>query len=224
VRDFPAISGDAWSIRANPPQLFTPSSHPFLTSVISRRVFLAGSLCSLLGCAFPGRPPGGAAQIPVSNPLLVATQNEELVWERAIDVLHDFQFEIGRENRLGRVIETVPKVGAGLLEPWHHDSVGFHSRLESSLQSIRRIAIISLQPDDSGQGYLVSVTVLKEIEDLVGVAGNSAGAATFSESTPLIRDLNPVVGQSTPSTWLPMGRDPLLEEAILRRLRTVYSW
>lgn len=192
--------------------------------MVSRRLFLTGTLCGFLGCAIPGTGQWGAAQVPVSNPLLVASQNEELVWERAIDVLHDFQFEIGRENRLGRVIETVPKVGAGLLEPWHHDSVGFGNRLESSLQSIRRIAIISLQPDDQGQGYLVSVTVLKEIEDLVGVAGNSAGAATFSESTPLIRDLGPVVGQSTISTWLPMGRDPLLEEAILTRLRTVYSW
>ncbi|WP_437225541.1 hypothetical protein SH661x_004110 [Planctomicrobium sp. SH661] len=192
--------------------------------MVSRRLFLTGSLCSLLGCALPGGSRSTSAPIPVSNPLLVATSNEELVWERAIDVLHDFQFEIGRENRLGRVIETVPKVGSGLFEPWHHDSVGFENRLESSMQSIRRIVIISLQPDDGGQGYLVSVTVLKEIEDLVGVAGNSAGAATFSESTPLIRDLSPVVGQSSPSTWLPLGRDGLLEEAILTRLRTVYSW
>ena len=192
--------------------------------MVSRRLFLTGSLFSCLGCALPGTAPSGAAQVSVSNPLLVASQNEELVWERAIDVLHDFQFEIGRENRLGRVIETVPKVGAGLFEPWHHDSVGFENRLESTLQSIRRIALISLQPDDQGQGYLVSVTVLKEIEDLAGVAGNSAGAATFSESTPLMRDLGPVVGQSTVSNWLPQGRDPLLEEAILNRLRTVYSW
>jgi len=192
--------------------------------VVPRRLFITGTLCSLLGCALPGPGQMGAAPVPVSNPLLVASQNEELVWERAIDVLHDFQFEIGRENRLGRVIETAPKVGAGLLEPWHHDSVGFTNRLESSLQSIRRIVLVSLQPDDQGQGYLVSVTVLKEIEDLIGVAGSSAGAATFPESTPLMRDLNPVVGQSGPSRWLPLGRDPLLEEAILTRLRTVYSW
>lgn len=192
--------------------------------MISRRLFIAGTLSSCLGCALPGSVPPESAPIPVSNPLLVTSRNEELVWERAIDVLHDFQFEIGRENRLGRVIETVPKVGAGLLEPWHHDSVGFHNRLESTLQSIRRTVLISLQPDDAQQGYLVGVTVLKEIEDLAGVAGNSAGAATFSESTPLIRDLNGVVGQSTPSIWLPMGRDELLEAAILTRLRTVYSW
>ncbi|WP_437186447.1 hypothetical protein SH668x_003599 [Planctomicrobium sp. SH668] len=193
--------------------------------MLPRRFFLAGALGGLLGCSLPGRSfRGQNAQVPVTNPLLVMSRNEELVWERAIDVLHDFQFEIGRENRLGRVIETLPKVGAGLFEPWHSDSVGFESRLESSLQSIRRIVLISLQPDDNGQGFLVSVTVQKELEDLPGVAGNSAGAATFSESVPLARDLAPVVGQSSASYWIPQGRDLLLEEAILRRLHTVYSW
>jgi hypothetical protein len=160
----------------------------------------------------------------VTNPLLVATSNEELVWERAVDVLHDFQFEIATENRLGRVIETLPKVGSGLFEPWHHDSVGFDNRFESTLQSIRRVVQISLQPDDSGQGYLVSVAAYKELEDLPGVAANSPGAATFSESTPEIRLLDPVVGQSSPSNWIPQGRDPALENAILNRLRAVYSW
>lgn len=158
----------------------------------------------------------------VSNPVLVLTKNEEFVWERAIDMLHDFQFEIANENRLGRVIETAPKVGAGVLEPWHHDAVGLESRLEGSLQSIRRIVQVSLQPDDNNQGYLVSVAAYKELEDLPGIAGNSPGAATFSESTPLVRNLNPVVGQTSPSVWIPMGRDVLLEQAMLTRLRAAY--
>ncbi len=195
----------------------------FVPVVVTIRVLALGALCSLLGCAFPGRGPVANAPVSISNPLLVSTRNEELVWERAVDVLHDFQFEIAQENRLGRVIETIPKVGANVLEPWHHDSVGLDNRLESSLQSIRRIVQLSLLPDESGTGYLVSVVALKEREDLPGVAGNSAGAATFSESTPLIRNLNPVVGQSSPSIWLPLGRDGLLEQAILQRLRAVYS-
>jgi hypothetical protein len=69
----------------------------------------------------------------------------------------------------------------------------------------------------------VNVVARKEIEDLPGVAGNSPGAATFSESTPMERNLNPVVGQSTPSVWIPVGRDPTLEQAILARLRAMYS-
>lgn len=177
----------------------------------------------LIGCAIPQVNPFASAPGPATNPLLVATQNEELVWERAVEVLHEFHFEIGRENRLGRVIDTKPLVGAGMLEPWHRDSVTLTDRLESSLQSIRRRAQVSMQPDDQGRGYLVSVAVYKELEDLPGVAANSAGAATFSESTPLDRDLNPVVGQSTPSIWIPVGRDPGLEQSLLQRLKVVYS-
>ena len=159
--------------------------------------------------------PGGA--------IYVSTLNEELVWERAIDVLHEFQFEIDNENRLAKVIRTAPKVGASLLEPWHKDAVGFESRLEGTLQSIRRTVEVSMQLDDQGRGYVVSVAAYKETEDLPGLAANSPGAATFSESEPLTRDLDPVVGQSSPSLWVPAGRDPLLEQALLARLRAVYS-
>jgi hypothetical protein len=174
-------------------------------------------------CAMPGGAPLVRSGPPISNPIRVATTNEELAWERAVDVLHEFQFEIARENRLARVIETVPKVGSGLLEPWHPEAVTLESRLEGSLQSIRRIVQISLQPDDQRRGFLVSVVAHKEVEDLPGIAANSPGAATFPESTPLERDLDPVVGQSTPSTWVAAGRDLPLEQAILKRLHAVYS-
>lgn len=174
------------------------------------------------GCATPIRTPFTQPRA-TTNPLFVATSNEELVWERAVDVLHDFQFDIGQENRLARVIETLPKAGASLLEPWHSDSVGVPNRLESTLQSVRRTVQISMQPSDQQPGFLVSVAVYKEIEDLPGLAANSPGAATFSESTPLERDLDAVVGQSTPSGWIRVGRDTALEQAILARLFTAYS-
>lgn len=172
---------------------------------------------------------GSSAQFPTANaqpiagPLYVGTTNEELVWERAVDVLHDFNFQIERENRLGKVIQTSPKVGASLFEPWHKDAVGFNSRLEGTLQSVRRTVQISMQPDDQGTGYVVNVAAYKEREDLPGIAANSPGAATFEESQPLSRDLNPVVGQTAPSKWIPAGRDPLLEQAILAKLQQVYS-
>lgn len=191
---------------------------------VKSRLLLLLVCCALAaaGCALPGLA-NYAVPGPVSNPLLVACRNEHDLWERSVDVLHELQFDIGRENRLGHVIETVPKTGASLLEPWHKDSVSLASRWESTLQSIRRTVQLQFQPDDNGNGFLVSVVVLKELEDLPGVAGNSAGAATFSESQPLERDLNPVVGQSTPSQWIPVGRDAELEQVILQRLSVAYS-
>lgn len=184
-------------------------------SLLTTVVCLAVWACAPLEPArIPTGMQGGNA------PLFVRANNEEVVWERAIDVLHDYQFEIARENRLDGIIETRPKVGSSLLEPWHRETIGFSNRLESTLQSIRRRAIVTITPGDGG--YLVGVEALKEREDLVGIAENTTGGAVFQEANPLQRDLNLVVGQSAPSGWIPLGRDPVLERSMLRRLQRAY--
>jgi len=157
----------------------------------------------------------------MNNPLLLTAGSEDVAWERMIDVLHGFLFEIERENRQARTIETKYKVGSGLLEPWHKESVGWNNRLESTLQSLRRKVIVTLSKASRGSqnSYVVQVVALKEIEDLDAIAANSPGGATFQESTPLSRDLNQTLGQSRPSGWIPRGRDFALEQAILRRLQ-----
>jgi hypothetical protein len=187
--------------------------------VLRASLFLVLCLMST-GCQTPGAPWSGHAVSP--NPIGVGAANDDVLWERTVDVLHDYQFQIVREDRLARVIETEYKVGSGCLEPWHHDSVGPYNRLESTLQSIRRRVRITLMPGNGG-GYAVSVEAFKEREDLPGIAANSAGGATFSESTPFTRDLAPVVGQSSESRWIPVGRDLDLEQAILASLRAAYT-
>ena len=182
-----------------------------------RRVVVLNAICGTVlqaGCM-------SVAPVAVSNPIYVPANNHEAVWERTVDVIHSHQFPISRENRLDGIIETDYKVGSGVLEPWHHDSVGLEDRLESSLQSTRRRAILSVTPAEGG--YLVGVEVFKELEDLPGLAANSPGWATFQESTPLERDLDLVVGQSAPSGWIPLGRDAALEQSILQGLQTSFS-
>ncbi len=152
-----------------------------------------------------------------SEPILIQAGNQEVLWERLIDVLHAYHFEIAREDRLDGVIETQYKTGASLQEPWHPDAVGFANRLEGTLQSIRRRVVVRLNSVDGG--YLVSVEVFKELEDLGGLAANSAGGATFRENTPLRRNLDMVVGQSAPSGWIAAGRDRMLEHDMMRRLQ-----
>ncbi len=196
------------------------------------RVFLLIliSLGLLGGCAHRPRALAGkqtrksAAETPESslaNPILVRANNDEDCWERTVDLLHDY-FEIERENRLDGMIETRPKVGAGLLEPWHKDSPGLRNRLESTLQSIRRRAFISVT--STPDGYLVGVEVFKEMEDVVHNGyGNTAGNATFQENRPLQRDLRTTVGESTPYGWISLGRDTKLEERILVDLQQEFS-
>jgi len=175
----------------------------------SQRISLAVALVAVLlsGCAtMPGSGP------VVSNPVFVRANNSEEAWERTVDVVHDYLFEIERENKLGGILETRYKTGANFLEPWHRDSVGAANRAESSLQSIRRKAFLSVTPVEGG--FMVGVEAHKELED-VARAANSPGAATFRDNTPLQRDLNPVIGQASPSGWIPKGRDMALEQAML---------
>lgn len=172
-------------------------------------------LAAVNGCATIQNSGG-----PVSNPLFVRANNHEVAWERTVDVVHDYLFEIERENKLGGVIETTYKTGASVLEPWHPDSVGTDNRLESTLQSIRRKAYVSVTPVEGG--YMIGVEAHKELED-VAKAANLQGAATFLDDNVLQRDLNAVVGQATPSGWVSKGRDEALEQSMLKSLNRAFG-
>lgn len=172
-------------------------------------LLLVSVISSTIGCA--SVPPRHYA-----NPMFVPANDLEGVWESSVDVLHANQLPIERENRLDGVIETGYKVGSGVLEPWHQDSVTMSDRFESSFQSIRRRATISITGAQGG--YLVGIEVLKELEDPEELIINSAGHATFPEATPLERDLDVVVGPATETGWILKGRDGNLEQELLRGL------
>mgnify|MGYP003339081949 FL=1 len=192
-----------------------------LTSVIHRphingmMLIVAMIVATSSGCATMS---GYSA--PVSNPVFVRANNHEVAWERTVDVVHEYLFEIERENKLGGVLETRYKTGANVLEPWHRDSVGYANRMESTLQSIRRKAYVSITPVQGG--YLVGVEAHKELED-VAQAANLQGAATFLDDSLLQRDLNAVVGQATPSGWVSKGRDEALEQSMLRSIHQAFG-
>ncbi len=178
------------------------------------RLLMALSLLPLVGCA---------SMVPVtaSNPMFIPAANHEQLWENTVDVLHAYQFPIERENKLDGVIETQYKPGASIIEPWHPDSVTGADRLESTFQSIRRKARVSMTPVNGG--YLVGVEVDKEIENPDKLIINSQGYATFPQSDPLRRDLDSVVGPATPEGWYSLGRDANLEQSLLNSLQVAYG-
>lgn len=181
-------------------------AHPSFCHAASRSLGASLGLALVLSCL-------GCMSVPqISNPIFVRANDPEAVWERAVDVLHTYQFPIERENRLDGQIESQYKVGSGAFEPWHFDSVTTEDRLESTLQSIRRRATVSVSPVEGG--YLVGFEVQKEIEDPQRLIVNAPGYATFRENTPLQRDLDIVVGPSTPEGWAPLGRDDNLERSM----------
>lgn len=171
-------------------------------------------------------PPGTAAIGTVSaNPLYLPVTNQDWAWEQIVDVVDDY-FRIERENRvqlIGNVItegriDTFPQVGATWLEPHRPDSVGRTNRWESTLQTIRRRAVLRVIPEQGG--YLVEAVVYKELEDLPRPEHSTAGAAAFRHDSSLASRLSEGVLKTRFSKhWLPLGRDPAVEQQMLAEIR-----
>lgn len=160
-----------------------------------------------------------------ANPLFVPVSNPDLAWEQMVDVVDDY-FRVQRENRVQTVgnvitegrIDTFPQVGATWLEPHRPDSVGWDNRWESTFQTIRRRAVLRVIPQQGG--YLVDVVVNKELEDLPRPENSTAGAATFRNDNSLPSRLKESVSRTRFSeTWIPLGRDPWVEQQLLAEIR-----
>ncbi|MEM9646469.1 MAG: hypothetical protein AAF989_15870 [Planctomycetota bacterium] len=157
-------------------------------------------------------------QLP--NPLDLPAVADDFVWMQVIDVTDDY-FRIAKEqpvqnNReliLDGRLETAYRVGGSIFEPWRKDSTPGFERLQSTLQSIRRRAIITVRP--SPEGYVVEVVVQKDLEDTDRTQYATETTAGVRHDGSLVRVGDDV--QDGPQTlgWIPLGRDASLEQRIL---------
>jgi hypothetical protein len=178
---------------------------------------IAAGLAALAALAQGGCASLTLANICTPNPLVVPSSDYEAIWKQSVAVVDDY-FDIASENRLAGRIETQPKVSATIFEPWYGDSVGFDQRMESTLQTIRRHAIVSITPAPEG-GYAVKVEVYKELEDLAKPDRQVGGRAVFNSDFPVNRTREIVGPVPLPLQWIPRGRDSKLEQVILERIR-----
>jgi len=193
----------------------------------------AGTVIGPGGPVAASAPPAPAAR----NSVVIPPLDAELVWTQMVDVADDY-FKIAAEQRVvfangvpaeGR-IDTFPQTGSTLLEPWRGDSVGFRERLEATLQSIRRRGTMRLIPDPAG--WRIEAVVLKELENMPRPMKATAGGASFRNDDSLYRYGTPLptlgqqvgdqprpVAAPTPNLgWIPLGRDPLLEQRLLSKV------
>ncbi len=184
-------------------------------------IVLAGFLSSQAGCSLV--PPSWhvpsvtkifSPREQLANPLPVASTDFESVWNKTVQVV-DKYFDIESENRLSKTIRTQPLMGATVLEPWALDSVTVADRFEATLQTIRRVAVIHVDPAPAG-GFLVKVEVYKFLEDMAKPDRQPAGRAVFSNDFPVNRVREIVGPVPAPVGWIKLqNRDENLEQAIL---------
>jgi hypothetical protein len=190
----------------------------------------------LSGCTVPAwSPPPPQEIIPIEttgavypNPVLIPITDPQCAWEAVVDVIDDY-FKIEKEIPVRQIgtagnagwidggrIETFYQVSPTLLEPWRRDTAGEYERIENTLQTIRRRAVVSVLPAEGG--YWVNVAVFKELEDLPKPEHSSAGGATFRYDSSFTRVVNPTGGNPSGECWIPQGRDPVLEQRIIGHL------
>ena len=189
-------------------------------------------LLVLLGCVNEAHLPYQPVPVSYENPALLRIANPEEVWNGVVEVISDY-FRIEREDPVrslgctlteGR-IDTFPKPGATLLEPWDHDSANSYERLESTFQSIRRYAVVKVIPAQNG-GFWVDVAVFKELENLRQPEHATAGAVILRNdispnrigSLDLPSGGNPDKPSGLNQSWIPQGRDTAAEQLILGQI------
>ncbi len=195
---------------------------------IATRVVRLGVLASLLasqsGCASgpmtwsaPSFDRIFAAREPLRNPMVVPSTDFENVWKKTAVVVSKY-FPIASENRLAGTIRTESQMTGTIVEPWSSDSATFYDRLEATLQTYRKFALIHIEPAPSG-GYLVRVEVMKELEDIAKPVSQPAGRAVFVNDFPVNRTREIVGPVPAPQGWISMGRDTNMEQLILTGIR-----
>ena len=172
-----------------------------------------------------GLPAAETTTAGLANPLKVPVNNHDFAWDQIVDVVADY-FPISYEQRVhidqqmwteGR-IETPYQVGATLFEPQRKDSVGGFNKWQSTLQTIRRRAVVRVVPEPDG--YLVDLQVVRELEDLPMPEQASAGMATLRNDGSLPSAARAAVSRTDWSdVWIPLGRDPALEQEMLTEIR-----
>jgi hypothetical protein len=157
------------------------------------------------------------------NPLEIPVSDPEFAWNTIVDTVDDY-FEISREERVHLIgdvmtegrIETRPVPGATLLEPWRRDQTRGFELWQSTFQSIRRQAEISVSP--SSVGYGVQVIVRKELEDLARPESATVSGIIRRYDGSLTRPSGDGIGGPLTLGWIPQGRDIALEQKILADL------
>jgi hypothetical protein len=171
---------------------------------------------TMLGLAALAAVAGCQEAVRLDNPTRFASADADYVENVARRVLEELRFDIEYPEASEGRLATRGLTGASWFEFWRDDTIGTDQRVEASLHTIRRRALVSITP--AGGGAEVFVKVTKERLTAPGAGPQSIGETysiyDFQISELFERDeLAP-----TPYEWVDQGRDERLEQEILARL------
>ena len=187
-------------------------------------------LCIVSGCrAFRNNDHAQAPASPqkvgeaIQNPIQIPLLDRFLVMDEISDEIDDY-FRVAHEEQIRIVngvmsegwIDTWPRIGSTILEPWRHDSTRGFEKLHASLQTVRRQAKVRVIP--SGDSYLIDVKVFKELEDNPNPVRSPIRGRYPRTDNALDVDADDFFNTAQNEGWISMGRDVSLEQKILTNI------
>ncbi len=191
---------------------------PIHRRIFDPRLIAAVSIATIFvgpfGCQAPLQPNG-----PTQMTLRV-TDKEALI-DETLTLLRELDFPPDRVDRVSGTITAGPSTGRQWFEIWRRDVLGGYQMLESSLHTIRREVGVTIEPLSAESGsdeYRLSVEVNKYRYSAPDrqITTASGALAIYSEQLPTTEGLRNAL--SAAHEWVPLGRDGLLEQALLTRI------
>jgi hypothetical protein len=169
------------------------------------------ALSLLAGCAEPYRNETVEQICPVGL-------NKQQAMKIAEDVLGEMHFSIAKSDANLGIIKTRPLSGAQFFEFWRKDNVGSFNSTEANLHSIRRIAEININQQDSHLCIRCNVNVQRLHLPERELHSRARPYDMFSRSSPTRQRLKINPDQKKGMAWVDLGNDPELATVILKRI------
>lgn len=186
--------------------------------------FFASLVFLLTGC----EAPAPTSEIPQRR---VWISDRDAFINDTLTLLREHDFPPRRVDRVGGVTVAGPTTSGQWFEFWRADSRGSYQSLESSLHTIRRTVTVRLAADptvaaapgastspSSAGPHTVSVQVEKERYSATErqVTTPLSALAIYSDKLPTEQGVR--ASRSEGEHWVPLGRDPLLEDYLLEKI------
>lgn len=167
--------------------------------------------------------PIGENAISDANPVHIPLPPDDYgrVFEKILEVLGDYGFEVAEPHRYGGRIDAVPRTAPGLVLFFRPGSPDLYDRMLATFQSYRHRVTVMIEPVEQakGGGYFIEFIVRKELEDLPRPIKATAGGAVFRSENTVDRQTEVIDATFFDSSWIYRGRDAALEQELIRRFK-----
>ena len=169
------------------------------------------ALLFLVGCAKPYKS-------ETVEPICPAGIDKQQAMQIAEDVLGKLHFSIAKSDANLGIIKTRPLAGAQFFEFWRKDNVGAFNSAEANLHSIRRIAELNINQQDTHLCIRCNVNTQRLHLPEQELRSRSRAYDLFSQSSQTRQTLILYPRQKQGMAWVDLGNDTKLATVILKQI------